>query len=63
MELIQKLSPVYQTVFNLYVFENYKHKDIAAGLNISIGTSKSNLAKARLSLQKMLKNELTKIEK
>lgn len=63
LHLIQKLSPVYKTVFNLYVFENYSHKQISEALHISIGTSKSNLAKARISLQKMLTNELIKIEK
>ena len=41
--LIQSLSPVYRMVFNLYVFEGMKHKEIAACLGISEGTSKSNL--------------------
>lgn len=47
IELIQKLSPAYKTVFNLYVIEEYTHKEIAEMLNVSIGTSKSNLAKAK----------------
>ncbi|MEP6712245.1 MAG: sigma-70 family RNA polymerase sigma factor [Ferruginibacter sp.] len=54
-ELVQKLSPVYRTVFNLYVIDGFKHEEIANQLNISVGTSKSNLAKARVNIQKMLK--------
>lgn len=54
--LVRQLSPAYQTVFNLYVIENYSHKEIAQMLGISEGTSKSNLAKARLKLQKILYN-------
>lgn len=53
IELIQKLSPAYRTVFNMYVIEEYSHKEIAEELNISIGTSKSNLAKAKIKLQKL----------
>lgn len=54
---MQDLSPAYQTVFNLYVMENYQHKDIAEMLNISVGTSKSNLAKARANLKKILEKK------
>ena len=54
IELVQKLSPVYRTVFNLYVIDGFKHEEIAAKLNITVGTSKSNLAKARVNIQKML---------
>ncbi len=53
IKLIQKLSPAYRTVFNLYVFEQYTHEEIAALLNISEGTSKSNLAKARQQLKQL----------
>ncbi|MFT3980223.1 MAG: RNA polymerase sigma factor [Ferruginibacter sp.] len=52
--IIQKLSPVYRTVFNLYVMDGYKHEEIAQQLKISVGASKSNLAKARMNIQKML---------
>src|SRR5690606_10422169 len=45
---IAKLSPAYRTVFNLYVMEDYSHQEIADELGISVGTSKSNLAKARM---------------
>jgi RNA polymerase sigma factor (sigma-70 family) len=53
MKLIQKLSPMYRTVFNLYVIESYSHKEISDELGISIGTSKSNLAKAKMNLKKL----------
>ena len=53
IELIQELSPAYKTVFNLYVIEDYSHKEIAEMLNISIGTSKSNLAKAKGKLKQL----------
>ena len=55
MEIVQRLSPAYRTVFNLYVIDGYKHEEIAEQLNIAVGTSKSNLAKAKLNIQKMLK--------
>ncbi|HMC97222.1 MAG TPA: RNA polymerase sigma factor [Flavobacteriales bacterium] len=54
---MQKLTPAYRTVFNLYVFEELTHKEIADMLGINIGTSKSNLAKAKQNLKKLLKKE------
>jgi RNA polymerase sigma factor (sigma-70 family) len=51
---VQRLPPSYRMVFNLYVIEGYKHEEIANQLNISEGTSKSNLAMARTKLQKIL---------
>lgn len=54
VSLIQTLSPVYRMVFNLYVLEGLKHREIAVLLGISEGTSKSNLANARAILQKAL---------
>lgn len=54
---MQKLTPAYRTVFNLYIFEEMTHKEIADSLGISIGTSKSNLAKAKQNLKKLLKKE------
>jgi len=53
--VIQRLSPVYRIVFNLYVIDGFKHEEIARQLGISVGASKSNLAKARMNIQKMLK--------
>ncbi len=52
LELVQKLPPAYRLVFNLYVFEGMKHKEIASALSISEGTSKSNLYDARIILQR-----------
>lgn len=54
---MQKLTPAYRTVFNLYVFEELTHKEIADMLGINIGTSKSNLAKAKNNLKKFLSKE------
>ena len=54
LELVQRLSPAYRTVFNLYVIEGYSHKEVGKMLGISEGTSKSNLAKARARLQQMI---------
>jgi RNA polymerase sigma-70 factor (ECF subfamily) len=55
IQLIQELSPQYRMVFNLYALEGFSHKEIAEKLSISEGTSKSNLARARLILQKKVK--------
>lgn len=52
---VQKLSIAYRTVFNLYAIEGFKHHEIAEKLDISVGTSKSNYAKARKKLQEALK--------
>ena len=52
--LVQSLPAGYRLVFNLYVFEGYKHREIAEALGISEGTSKSNLSDARSILQKAL---------
>ena len=49
--LIRKLSPAYRAVFNLFVIDGYTHAEIAQMLNISVGTSKSNLSKAKAFLQ------------
>jgi len=49
---IQNLPDRYRLVFNLYVLDNYSHKEIASLLNITEGTSKSNLSRARQLLKK-----------
>ena len=54
LDAIKKLSPVYRTVFNLYVIEGYSHKEIADELQITESTSRSNLVKARQKLQELL---------
>ncbi len=51
IKLIQELTPKYKMVFNLYAIEGYSHKEISEKLNISEGTSKSNLSRARAILQ------------
>jgi RNA polymerase sigma-70 factor (ECF subfamily) len=63
IEAIGKLSPAYRAVFNLYVIEEHTHKEIADILGISEGTSKSNLAKAKMNLQRLLKEQFLLIEK
>ena len=55
MMLVQDLSPGYRTVFNLYVVEGYTHKEIADMMGISEGTSKSQLSRAKVILQDMVK--------
>lgn len=54
LSLIQTLSPAYRIVFNMYAIDGYSHEEIAEILKISIGTSKSNLFRARQKLQEML---------
>ncbi len=54
LKLVQLLPPAYRMVFNLFVLEGFKHKEIALMLGISEGTSKSNLADARSILQKKI---------
>ncbi len=51
LDFIQKLPDRYRLVFNLYVLDKYSHKEIASLLNISEGTSKSNLSRARKKLK------------
>lgn len=61
LELVSELSPRYRMVFNLYAIEGYSHHEIAEIMGISEGTSKSNLARARLTLQrKLFKNGLVR---
>lgn len=55
MKMIDKLSHGYKTIFNLYVVEGYSHKEIGEMLEISEGTSKSQLARARYLLMDMVK--------
>jgi RNA polymerase sigma-70 factor (ECF subfamily) len=50
--IIRELPPKYRMVFNLYAIEGYSHKEIGSMLNISEGTSKSNLSRARIILQR-----------
>lgn len=52
--IIQELPDRYRLVFNLYVMDDYSHKEIAEMLNINIGTSKSNLARAKAILKEKI---------
>lgn len=52
--LIERLSPVYRIVFCLAAIDGYSHEEIAAKLEISVGSSKSNLSRAREKLRIML---------
>ena len=54
---MQKLTPGYRIIFNLFIVENFSHEEISRQLGISIGTSKSNLARGRKQLQKILLHE------
>ena len=54
LQIIQELPDRYRLVFNLYALDDYSHKEISEMLNISIGTSKSNLSRARLILKERI---------
>jgi RNA polymerase sigma factor (sigma-70 family) len=60
IQLVQQLSPGYRTVFNMYVVEGYTHRQIAEALGISEGTSKSQLSRAKLILQDLVKTFIEK---
>ena len=55
--ILQKLSPQYRTVFNLYVLEGYKHDEIAERLGINVGTSRSNLLRAKAKLKSWISEQ------
>ena len=61
LQIIQELPDRYRLIFNLYVLDGYSHKDIASMLDINIGTSKSNLARARQILKQTILNYRQKI--
>lgn len=56
LDMITRLSPAYRLVFNLFVIDGCTHEEIAKMLGISVGASKSNLARARANLQRMILN-------
>ncbi len=62
LEMIASLPAGYRMVFNLYVFEDYSHREIAQALNVTENTSKSQLSKARALLRHKIEEAL-KIEK
>lgn len=55
---VKKLPPVYRAVFNMYVIDGFTHAEIAGKLGISVGTSKSNLFKAKAFLQKTINKDV-----
>lgn len=63
VSIIQQLPDRYRLVFNLYVIDDYSHKEIAEMLKITIGTSKSNLARARMILKDKIESQQTSKKK
>lgn len=57
LKMIQELPEGYRMVFNLYAIDGYTHGEIASKLNISEGTSKSQLSRARAYLQRKFKEK------
>ena len=58
IDILQQLSISYRTVFNLYVIDGFKHKEIAEMLGITVSTSKSNLVRARQRLKELITQKL-----
>ncbi|MAW96056.1 MULTISPECIES: sigma-70 family RNA polymerase sigma factor [unclassified Leeuwenhoekiella] len=56
LKIVQELPDRYRLVFNLYALDGYSHKEIASMLEISEGTSKSNLARARMILKQKVEH-------
>ncbi|MEZ4962398.1 MAG: sigma-70 family RNA polymerase sigma factor [Saprospiraceae bacterium] len=62
LALLDEMPPGYRTVFNLYVVEGYKHREIADELGISINTSKSQLILAKQRMEELVKKRLGRYE-
>lgn len=62
MEAVQKLTPVYRAIFNMYVVDGFTHKQIAEQMGITEGTSKSNYSKAKANLKKLLADKIKKYQ-
>ena len=56
MKAVQQLPIAYRTVFSMFVVDGFSHQEIADQLGINIGTSKSNLSKAKMSLKKIIED-------
>ena len=63
LKIIQELPDRYRLVFNLYVNDDYSHAEIAEMLSINIGTSKSNLSRARMILKEKIECQKNKENK
>lgn len=61
IKIINELSPGYKAVFNMHVIEGYSHKEIADIMGITEGTSKSQLARAKGVLKKLIETRLNKM--
>jgi len=59
IRMMRKLAPGYRTILNLYVLEGYSHEEIATALDISIGTSKSQLNRAKAKMRMLLEKKLS----
>ena len=59
IRILQQLPPGFRAVFNLHILEGYSHPEIAEILGISIGTSKSQLLRAKAHFKKLLESNLT----
>lgn len=57
LKILEELPPGYRTIFNMYVIEGYKHREIAELLNISINTSKSQLILAKKKMRELIKKK------
>lgn len=62
LNIINELSPGYKQVFNMHVVEGYSHKEIADILGITEGTSKSQLARAKGALKKIIESRADRIK-
>lgn len=62
VKLIQQLSPAYRSVFCLFAIDGFTHEEISRILGISLGTSKSNLLKARRNLRRMLEQQMQMVK-
>ncbi len=62
MKLIRQLPDRYRMVFNLYVMEGMNHQEVSEMMNISVGTSKSNLSRARDILKRKVKELYTEVK-
>lgn len=63
LPILQRLSPAYRMVFNLFVMEGYQHHEIAEMLGISTSASRSNLVRAKANLREMLEKKIPKAVK
>jgi RNA polymerase sigma-70 factor (ECF subfamily) len=62
LKFVQELPPRYRMVFNMYAIEGYSHKEIAEMMEITVGTSKSNLSRARDILQRKVRKHFDSTE-